>query len=784
MSYRSILHSVSGQDVGLFRPRAASGPVALLLGRTPENWYGGNESAQARAMVGKGYWVVTIDTPNWGNQTDLDNINAALAWAETTWGRDIGRLVIVAHGKGAVAALHFSRINPEKVASLSLQAPVIDLETHYQLNASDRVSMEAAYGGSFSAFLSAMPTWNPMRHQRRYELRDYMWGRMHIWASPTETSTAAYIRLPGGTGNSVYTPDHNRLDITGDIDIRWFGSADNWASGAEQNLVSKWSSLGAHRSWRFFLNATGRPTVQISTDGTTTNTFTASVNPTVVNGQERGLRFTRALSSGLLTFYESTDGTNWVQLGTTQNVLAGQSIFAAGARLECGAHNSGGSAVLTGTVKRIQIAGVTAAAGTVDLGVDFTTKIGGSRYVVDDSGDFIWQLRGTTQLIGGSVTQQFASAVVATYGVLGNSDPIMDSPATLIDPAVAKDTGWTQQLAMQQTAKWMARRRDNTLTTDWCGADGFHSIPLPDGRVLWTFSDTLTGTVNSDGSRSGAVMINNSLVIEEADGTIGETIHASGNSGAALLPVEVDHYYWLNDGIVEQENGDDVIRLFAYDSRHVPGGWEILGIHLLTLDINTFAILSRQPRATTNATWNNFLERPDYTYVCGYKADWILARPVLARAPAGQITGQWEYWNGSGWTTDEAQVAYLRDSDGNLIEGDWDMYYHNGKYMMSSKDGALWGNAIELWSATSPQGPYTKYYEHTIPEQTSERFGAITTCYGSTLHPQIPASPGKIMGIYCVNGWESEASPGQGVSVNDVDASVYQARFVELPLPD
>jgi hypothetical protein len=35
----------------------------------------------------------------------------------------------------------------------------------------------------------------------------------------------------------------------------------------------------------------------------------------------------------------------------------------------------------------------------------------------------------------------------------------------------------------------------------WTGADSTVSVPLPDGRVAWLFSDTFLGTVNADGSR-------------------------------------------------------------------------------------------------------------------------------------------------------------------------------------------------------------------------------------------------------------------------------------------
>lgn len=770
--------------MGIWRPQDwGDGTVALLLGRNPDEWYGTNPSGQARELVAQGYWAVAVETA-WGNQSDLDNIDSAMAWAESMWQRDVSRIVIIAHGQGAVAAMNWSRLHPERVASLSMQAPVVDLETHYVRTPADRAALETAYGGNYSAFLSAMPAWNPSRHQKRYHLRDFMRNRMHIWAAPDETNDEAYIRLPGGASNNVFAIDQDKLDVVGDIDIRWFGAADTWANGGEQTLVSKWTVSGNQRSWKIQLDGSGQLQAQISTDGTAVNTFTSSANPTVLDGQYRGLGFSWVQSTGLLTFYESSDGQNWSQLGTTQNVLAGLSVFNSTSRVEIGAYSNGTAGLFTGDVKRVEVAGETQVEGIIDYSVDFTTKTAGSRYVADDSDQFAWQLRGNAQLLGGHLTERFATAIAAQHDVLSDSEPIAADPAPLVTAAATTETSWTQQLALQQSARWTEYRLDETLTTDWCGADGTHSIPLPDGRVLWTFSDTFTGTVNPDGSRSGAVMINNSIVVEGSDGTLGETVHAVGISGSSLLPPEPGHYYWVNDGVVEQDGGSDVLRLFAYNSEHTGSGWKILHMDLLSVDLNTFEILNIVQRSTEFATWNEFVERPDYTYMYGYKVDWIINRPLLARVATGQVTtGTWEYWDGTGWTTDESQLEFLRDTSNALVEGAGDVIYHDGRYVMSTKVNPLFGDEASFWYSSNPQGPWTKYHQVTLPEQGAERFGAVTTCYGVIFHKHLPALPGHVIVSYNVNGWNAGPGESQGYSINSIDSSIYQARFVEVPLP-
>src|SRR5690349_10641905 len=80
----------------------------------------------------------------------------------------------------------------------------------------------------------------------------------------------------------------------------------------------------------------------------------------------------------------------------------------------------------------------------------------------------------------------------------------------------------------------------------WTGADSTVSVPLPDGRVAWLFSDTFLGTVNADGSRPrDTPMVNNTLLIQDGTG-----ITATRTGGTAALPEalvkpsQAGEFYW------------------------------------------------------------------------------------------------------------------------------------------------------------------------------------------------------------------------------------------------
>ena len=199
--YRATYATIGGTTkVGLWRPRLVEtdAPTALLLGRSPENWYGSDPSDQARLLVDAGYWVVTVDTPNWGNTTDMTNINSALSWLETNWGRSTDRLVVVAHNAGCMAALNWGMRHHDRVASMSLLSPIIDLAERYKRVSADRASITSAYGTSIG------------------------------------------LALPGTNGSYASMAGHADLAITSDLDLRAEVAATDWTPTVSRSIISKY----------------------------------------------------------------------------------------------------------------------------------------------------------------------------------------------------------------------------------------------------------------------------------------------------------------------------------------------------------------------------------------------------------------------------------------------------------------------------------------------------------------------------------------------------------------
>jgi len=203
------------------------------------------------------------------------------------------------------------------------------------------------------------------------------WGPLYINASgenvmsPAQFSkdpewtygpTRAVLDLPGASGDYATTPDSAAASVTGDIDFRAYIAPDDWSLGTGQALVTKWVASGSQRSFAFNVGSTGNLSVDYSTTGA--NFFGAISSANVyangaVDGQPLHVRVTVDVDNGAadsdFTFYTSTDGSSWTQLGTVQNGGAVFSFYDGTGQVAIGSRNAGGDNILAGIAYSAQV---------------------------------------------------------------------------------------------------------------------------------------------------------------------------------------------------------------------------------------------------------------------------------------------------------------------------------------------------------------------------------------------------------------------------------------------
>lgn len=159
-----------------------------------------------------------------------------------------------------------------------------------------------------------------------------------------------YGYLPGVSGCWFTTPDTAATSPTLDIDIIVNAALVDWTPSGAQTLVSKWTSIGNQQSFLFAVQSNGTLILYISINGSTNVNAVSTVAPTVADGASLWVRVTRVKTTGVVTFYTSSDGASWSQLGNTVTLSANNGLFDSNASFGVGAADAGTSSLLKGAV--------------------------------------------------------------------------------------------------------------------------------------------------------------------------------------------------------------------------------------------------------------------------------------------------------------------------------------------------------------------------------------------------------------------------------------------------
>jgi len=133
-------------------------------------------------------------------------------------------------------------------------------------------------------------------------------------------------------------------------------------------------------------------------------------------------------------------------------------------------------------------------------------------------------------------------------------------------------------------------QRYGDTSGSWLGADRTASVRLPDGRVLWLFSDTFLGRPDPRGARpSSATLIHNSAILQDGD-RLGATLHGgSPAQPGSLVPHDSDdEFYWIGDASVR----DDSVQVLVNRNRRTGDGpldHALTGTGLATFGLPTLA---------------------------------------------------------------------------------------------------------------------------------------------------------------------------------------------------
>jgi len=328
----------------------------------------------------------------------------------------------------------------------------------------------------------------------------------------------------------------------------------------------------------------------------------------------------------------------------------------------------------------------------------------------------------------------------------------------------------------------------------WEGADAAYSIPLPGGRDVWIFGDTLYGTSREVTSHDPR-QVHNTLGISTCDAQGNWHIDyvvkhdAAGQAESYFSPTDPKHWYWAMDGFYA--HGDLWVTLLCIRHAATPSPWA-MDFETCGSDLAHVSHLDRDPQQ-----WDVKIHPlvpdgakayPSATTVVSGNYAYLFAlyesgtRPLLAtRIPLNGLehpAAHLEYLAADGaWKPgfDPAHAFEVMQHGGSELS----IRYHADlkrwvAIILDPTDG--FSDKVLLRTAPDLTGPWsTGEVIYHIPEmQPSITRDKNVFCYAAKEHPEFEA-PGQVVFTYVCNTMD--------VPSLVTNQHIYFPQVVRIPMP-
>jgi len=303
----------------------------------------------------------------------------------------------------------------------------------------------------------------------------------------------------------------------------------------------------------------------------------------------------------------------------------------------------------------------------------------------------------------------------------------------------------------------------------WLGTDGADSTVLSDGRIYWTFEDSLIANSPAH-SRTESVFVRNSIAIQEGRDPLNATMRfywhtLPGGAPTAFFPNDGETWHWTG-GALHLEEGP----LVTFLMRTVATPGENLGFanrgYSVAITDNPLdepsswrTRIVRGPKPGFDALPASDLVR-DGAWVIGLSISQkgrhaaALVRYRALELAAGQLNRP-EWWNGHDWVPESSLgpdgPAFVIDDSGNEATIHWDPGL--GTWVHVSSRG--FGTAVFVMRhAPAITGPWSEPV--TVYDPPENRDAGIHV-YSALAHPELAAPlPGELLVTYATNAVDLE----------------------------
>ena len=342
----------------------------------------------------------------------------------------------------------------------------------------------------------------------------------------------------------------------------------------------------------------------------------------------------------------------------------------------------------------------------------------------------------------------------------------------------------------------------------WFGGDGIFTLAIngidsagadAESKTLVLFSDSLIGEINDGKVDSTFQMINNAVALINGVKPLDTAIsfhwstNENGDASSIFIPntaaSKPGEYFWLGDGFVNQEKGNDTY-LFGYriqttDAEVFP--FKEVGNVLIIIpkgskppfsnhrQIDTPFFMHGSPEATgsfgagvlVNTQCSGAVDPDGFVYIYGVKG--IKKEVLVARVRPKDIEkfSSWRFWDGINWQKEMQNARPIADRASNELSV---TPLKDGRYVMVFQKDAI-GTEIGLRLSLSPEGPFGPII--TIWDAADDlKNGIQLISYNAKAHPHL-SGQNELLISYNINSFDFLSAIKQ-------QPHLYRPRFIRL----
>jgi hypothetical protein len=310
-----------------------------------------------------------------------------------------------------------------------------------------------------------------------------------------------------------------------------------------------------------------------------------------------------------------------------------------------------------------------------------------------------------------------------------------------LDGVEVLDQNNKQHMDVYHTYIW----NQNLSGTGWVAGDNDVSLTLPDGRVIWFFNDSFYANPNPVQNRLNDIgkFMRNAVAVQQLDGTITTyPITEQGGQWAFFrIPEDqvikegnsVKNIFWVGDALLE----DGKVKVHLIECLEAGGGVENTNrSYIASFSYPELEYLGMEKQEAFCARSETFFvddaDNKIYLYRTEDASTWDRYTHV-ARTDLGNLNGKngdWEFWDGTAWTTDKAAGDRPAARVNNMM-ADGVTKLGPGSYAQVSMPPM--SHEVQVSFASAPQGPWTA--KQTVYTATPD---SASWYYMPNFHGQLP----------------------------------------------